>query len=74
VSVWDWLKCEVFGKCRISPRRKAEMLVSKMDQSLADTKEIKHQLREIRESGIWPQDLIRGTYRAPQRKPRRGNS
>lgn len=74
MNLWERIKCGLLGRCTYRPRHAADLLISKMDQSLADTKDIKHELREIRETGIWPQDMIRGTYRVNRRTVRREHS
>ena len=70
--MWRNFVCGIFGRCRIGPKANSDRLIDKMATSVAETRAVKEELRELRESGIWPQDLIRGTYRTNQRKVRRG--
>ena len=73
MSLWSQFKCTVLGKCDgPGPLERSDVLVAKLEEGLDVTREIRDELKEIRESGIWPQDMIRGTYRVNRRTVKRG--
>jgi hypothetical protein len=52
----------------------ADDALERQARAIRTQAELVGDLRTGKETGIWPQDMIRGTYRAPNRKPRRGHS
>jgi hypothetical protein len=66
---WERFKCNVLGRCAVRRARPVSPLVAKMDKSLAETRQLKEVVRNINESGVWPRDMIAGTYRPRRRKP-----
>jgi hypothetical protein len=74
MSLWSRLACAVLGRCEPSRQESSEQLIDALHESVASTVQIKHEIKAIKESGIWPQDLIRGTYRVNRRKVRHDQS
>lgn len=70
MNLWTKLKCTLFGSCAPRQRDSSERLIDEMRRNVAVTTEIKDEIKSIRESGIWPQDLMRGTYRVNRRTVR----
>lgn len=73
MSLWERIKCNLLGKCATPPPSESHQLIDELRKSVAVTTEIRDEIKDIRESGIWPQDMVRGTYRVNRRTVRRDN-
>lgn len=73
MSLWERIKCTLLGKCAVPPASESHQLIDELRKSVAVTTEIRDEIKDIRESGIWPQDMVRGTYRVNRRTVRRDN-
>ena len=67
MSLVHRIKCWVKGDCEpiaepVSPA------IEQMRRNLEETVALKRVQRQIRETGIWPADMIRGNYRPERRE------
>jgi hypothetical protein len=58
----DWLCGEAEDPAETSPA------IQLMQRNLEETVALKRDVKRIRESGIWPADMVRGVYRPERRE------
>lgn len=73
MTPWQRVKCALFGRCDVPADERIQPIVDLMEEGLKETRGIHQELKQMRESGIWHQDLIEGRYRPTPRAPRKGH-
>ena len=72
MTPWERIKCRFFGRCDVpSPIQPIDPVIDLMQQGLTETRGIRQELRQMRESGIWHQDLLQGRYTPRPRRRKR---
>jgi len=69
MTPWEWVKCRFFGRCVVRPPvMPVDPMIELMEEGLEETRGIRRELQQLRETGIWHQDLIERRYRPQHRR------
>jgi hypothetical protein len=69
MSVWEQMKCLLFGECPTRYDQTQDRRIMEMNERIARAEAERAQWRRVRRTGNFTEDMVRGTYR-PHEEPR----